>query len=194
MDSSYFLIPAISAIFTVCLKAIVNSVYSYAKEKGKNKAHKEDDKDLIQIAEDSRHIQDIKRNAILGALYFIDTYFSWLDWNDTNQTESETMPNPPRQPARETMTIENLTTMARKCYNELSLSCNQKIVDKFLIIVFSKDEELRRNNSCPTKEYNEFRNLAREELGLTTINLSEEKAFVVCVGTAALANANTNHQ
>jgi len=178
-NSSYLIIATISAFFTVCLNAIV----SYVIEKVKIKAHKEGDKDLVRISEDSRHIQDIKRNAILDALNFIDTYFSWLDWSNT-----------PRQPARETMTIEKLTTMARKCYNELSLSCNQKIVDKFLIIVFSKDEELRQNNSCPTKEYNEFRNLAREELDLTAINLSEEKAFVACVGTDALANANTNHQ
>ena len=185
MDSSYFIIAAISAVFTVCLRGLVIAVCNYAKEKGKNKAHIEDDKDLIRIAEDSRHVQDIKRNAILEALNFIDTYFSWLDWSDGPQT-------PSRQPARETVTIEKLTAMARKCYNELSLSCNQEIVDKFLIIIFSTDEELRKKNSCSTKEYNEFRNLARKELDLTAINFSEEKVFISCIGTAALANANAN--
>lgn len=187
MDSSYLIIAAISAVFTVCLRGLVITVCNYGKEKGKNKAHIEDDKDLVRIAEDSRHVQDIKRNAILEALNFIDTYFSWLDWSDGPQT-------PSRQPARETMTIERLTVMARKCYNELSLSCNQEIVNKFLIIIFSKDEELRKRKSCPTKEYNEFRNLARKELGLTAINFSEEKVFLAHVGTVALMKANSNHQ
>ena len=194
MESSYFIIAAISAIFTVSLKAIVNSVCSYAKEKGKNKAHKEDDKELTRIVEDSRHVQDIKRNAILGALNFIDTYFSWLDWSNPTQTGTETTFDPAPQPARETMTIEKITTMARKCYNELSLSCSQEIVDEFLIITFSKDETLREEGSCLTKEYNKFRNLARKELDLTSINFSEEKVFLARIGTSALMAGNNDHQ
>ena len=58
----------------------------------------------------------------------------------------------------------------------------------------SKDEELRKRKSCPSKEYNEFRNLARKELGLTAINFSEEKVFLTHVGTVALMKANSNHQ
>lgn len=192
MENSYFIIAAISAIFTVSLKALVNAVCSYAKEKGKIKAHKEDDKDLVRITEDSRHIQDIKRNAILDALNFIDTYFSWLDWSDDPSKDARTTSPYPGQPAREMMTVEKTTTMARKCYNELSLSCDQEIVDKFLIIIFSDDGQLREKGSCLAKEYNEFRNLARKELGLSAINLSEEKVFIACVGTDALARANAN--
>ncbi len=167
-----YILPAIiNAFCTVFILALIYSVYSYAKEKGKNKAHKEDDKDLVRISENTRHVQDIKRDAILETLYFIDTYFSWITWVDSPLA------------AREPMSTEKLTVWARKCYNELSLSCSQSIVDKFLTLVFSNDLDLRKENSCLTKEYNEFRNLARKELGLEEINFSVDKVFISLVRT-----------
>ncbi len=194
MESLNVVTIVVIAVFTLCLRSLVVNGLNYAKEKGKNKAHKEDDKELTRIVEDSRHVQDIKRNAILGALNFIDTYFSWLDWSNPTQTGTETTVDPAPQPARETITIEKITTMARKCYNELSLSCGQEIVDEFLIIAFSKDETLREAGSCLTKEYNKFRNLARKELNLIPINLSEEKVFLACIRTSALMAGNNDHQ
>ena len=161
------ILSGLSGYFFKELKSYVNS---YLKEKGKNKAHIEDDRELTRIKEDSRHVQDIKRNAILKSLCFIDLYYSWLSWLDDQKTQII--------PARESITSVELTRQARECYNHLVLSCEKEIIEKFLKIVFSSDQKLRQNGSSPTQEYNEFRNLARKELNLDKIELDEKKAFI----------------
>ena len=170
-----YIAPIIVGLAAFLIPYLLQYLLKYSEEKGKNKAHKEDEKELVQIKEDARHVQEIKRNAIIKSLNFIDDYFSWLDWTD-----------PPQKPVRKNLTNVELTEIARNCYNELVLSCHKETVNQFLKIIFDDDNKLRQKGSSPTHEYNLFRNFARKELGLEKIELDEDKVFIAKVSTNAL--------
>ncbi len=110
----------------------------------------------------------IKKEAILDALKFIDTYLSWQDYG--NGVTS----------VRENTSVAFLTLTARECYNKLCLTCNSE----HILMCFNKilfDEQIK-----PMEAYSEFRNAARSELGLEEVNFDPEKTFYSRIGTEAL--------
>lgn len=111
----------------------------------------------------------VKKDAIYETLQFLDNYLSWLTI-DGGKTKA----------VRNNVTTAELTLEARKCYNKLCTTCdNELLIEKFNKIVFRHDE----NIFCLL---NEFRNIARKELGLDEICLSEEEIFINIVSTDEL--------
>lgn len=114
---------------------------SYMEEKGKNLATKEDVQELTVLAEDIKimyqskqyrdeHIYDIKLSAIQESLEFLDDYLSWLNYNSDIK------------PVRNDITSKELTLKARKCYNNLVLTCESKeLPETFLKLVFKDDDK-----------------------------------------------------
>ena len=122
---------------------------------------------------------DIKKEAILEALDFLDTYISWLDM------DSEVAP------VREHTNTTQLTIKSRKIYNKLCITCNnKKVIESFMNMICPdlKDEE----KFYVFKKYDEFRNECRKELGIDTIKLPKEKGYVNYVNTRALNEYSKN--
>lgn len=154
---------------------------AYMKEKGKNLATKEDIQDLTALTEEVKvlyqtqqyryeHIYDIKKEVIQESLDVLDDYLSWLNYDNGNI------------PIRKRITEEDLTFRARKCYNELVLTCESNMLPElFLKIIF--DEK-----SNTMELYNAYRNESRKEMGLEMeLDLSKESIFISRVSTKDLS-------
>lgn len=152
---------------------------SYMGKKGENLATKEDIRELTSLSEEIKNefankhyheqqIYNIKLEAINNSLDFIDKYISWHTIDDN------------KIPVREQITTEQLTTMARNCYNRLIITCqSEKLLDCFNNICFHEQENI-------FKLYALYRNLAREELGLNELSLDKDKVFYSKISTKDL--------
>lgn len=117
------------------------------------------------------NVYQIRNEAILQALNFLDLYCSWLTFDE-------------RVPIRESTTETKLTKAARKCYNRLCITCeNQPLIDAFLDCVLGKKD----TPSHVMELYNTFRNEARKELGLKGLNLDMDRVFISVVSTKDLS-------
>lgn len=118
----------------------------------------------------------IKKDAIYETLQFFDDYISCL-----------TIDNGTIQSIRNDVNSKDLTIKARICYNKLCTTCNNEtLIKKFNQIVFGHDD----NIFCLL---NEFRNSAREELGLNKIDLDENEVFICRVSTNELRREEQNN-
>lgn len=115
---------------------------------------------------------EIKLNAILDTMKFIDTYLSWHTMSSG------------KIPIRESVTKVELTRQARKCYYLLCSTCDSNEVIKcYMKIVFNNEQ----HNIF--EFYNEFRCLARTELGLkSNIEFNKHNVFFSVVSTEDLDN------
>ena len=144
---------------------------AYVSEKGKNLATKEDVEhitrkvesvktELLWLSAVEEQKRQLKYEACLEALSVIDAHFSQLF----------TSPKPTPQPIS--------TVRAREAHSKLILSCNDlRIVEKFGDIYFGPSAG---NPELPATDLlNEFRNLARAELGFGgELPLDRERAWV----------------
>ena len=107
----------------------------------------------------------IKKETLFLALSFVDTYISWLTIDG-------------KKPIRDTdESIKSLTMRGRECYNKLCVTCdNQQTIDAFNNILFDENGNI-------FESYNKFRNEVRKELGLKTIQFSNDKIFYSVVST-----------
>lgn len=124
-------------------------------------------------------IYELKFNAIQQSMKILDIYISWLDFEDIDSKKIDS-----KNIVREKITIEKLTTMARECHNQLSTTCNSvDLINKFMSIILNSDNILL--------EYNEYKNLCREELGMDEgLPFDNEKIFFSKVSTKALEKNN----
>jgi len=115
---------------------------------------------------------DVKKEAILEAMNFIDTYISFLDF------ESGVVP------VRDEKTTEqSLTIHGRTVYNKLCLTCDNKtIIDTYLNIILPK-----KSPSPVFDLYNTFRNECRKELGFSEIDLPKDEIYISRVTTRELS-------
>lgn len=147
-------------------------VASYATEKGKNWATKEDIEEITRKVEGVKsdlgransiegQKRKLKYEACLEALSVIDAHFS--------QLFKEPKPTPQAVS----------TERARKAHTKLILSCeNIQIVEKFSEIYFGPRPG--QPQRAPTDLLNEFRNLVRKELGFGANDLpfDRERAWI----------------
>jgi len=149
---------------------------SYLSQKGENRATKQDIEEITFKVENvkkdierSQSLESEKRalkySAILSALSLIDANFS-----------HSLTKNVPKAPIKQYST----TVEARECHNRLILTVdNPKVIQVFLEIFFPDKED----NTPPTEKLNEFRNLARQELGYgKPLELNRDKAWFARVG------------
>lgn len=118
-------------------------------------------------------LYNTRREAILEALSFLDTYISWLDM------EGSVIPS------REETTDIRLAVQARTIHNKLCISCDDpRIVELFVDIVVPSKE----TTGCyPVFEkLNEFRNACRKELGYKAIDLPIDRIYLSRVSTRAI--------
>jgi len=116
------------------------------------------------------HVYENKISTIKKALYSIDSYLSWIDFDNF------------RIPMREKITDLDLTLMVRCNYNALAICCNDvELINSYLRIFFHEkvDDAL--------EEYSSFRNLCRNELELIDqLQFDKDKIFHSVISTAAL--------
>lgn len=131
--------------------------------------------DLALERNQRENIYQIKKEAIFNALAMIDTYYSWQNF-------------PEGIPVRKETTVEELTEKARDCYNHLCVTCtNATLLETFLKCVFGD----QKTHKIPLGLYNQFRNEAREELGLEPLPLNKERIFLSVVLPEALSAASS---
>ncbi len=152
---------------------------SYMSEKGKNLATKEDIREITKKTEEvkasfqnmqfqKQQIYKVKLDTIQESLDFIDVYISWLRFDG-------------RIPEREITNRNELTIRGRKCYNKLSLTCE----DSNLLNIFN--QILFEDPTNILEKYNSYRNMARIEMGLQTpLNLDKDKVFFSFISTLDL--------
>lgn len=174
----------------------------YMEEKGKNLATKEDIKEITKnteevkeifnkkIAEFSKELElklhleqlvyDNKFKVIQETLQLIDSYISWLQIKRADGIVDNNV-------IREKITSEELTLEARKCYNNLCITCNQiEILTCFNKIMVGSNENI-------FDLYNEFRNLCRKELKINNqIEFDKDNIFYAKISTYYLENNSSN--
>lgn len=117
-----------------------------------------------------QNIYDIKKTAIIDALAFIDEYCSWLTIDNGIK------------PHRRIIKEDELTFVARKCYNELSLFVDDgEMLKVFLDIVINKDGNI-------FTKIIQFKKMARKELGMNNIEFDMDRIFIAQVSTKDLSN------
>ena len=96
---------ALIAVFGVILSAIVSyaiATYGYSRQR----------------------IFDVKKDALLSSLVFLDDYLSWLDFSASGRKELIV-------PERRAMSSLGMTVAARECYNKLCVTCdNEKLINE----------------------------------------------------------------
>lgn len=129
------------------------------------------------VLQQKAEIYRTRKDTILEALSFLDTYISWLDVNGCSA------------PLRGKVNDVSLTVKARIIHNKLCISCNNsEIVRLFVDIVLPPEAE---KEGCPVFErYNEFRNACRVELGYKAVDLPVDKIYLAKVSTKALQDQN----
>lgn len=111
----------------------------------------------------------MKQEAILKALKFLDTYCSYLDYPNSSTPERDSSYDSTK------MTLE-----ARDCYAHLCVSVkNKEILDEFLNIVMGQSKYVFRSVYT-------FRNLCREELGLSQVKFDRDSIFLSVISSKAL--------
>ncbi len=152
----------------------------YMAKKAENLATKEDIKELTRLSEEiksefinkqhhEKQLYNIKLDTINDSLDFIDKYISWhtIDSGIT--------------PVREDLSEQEMTVIARHCYNRLILTCqNEELINCFNQICFDNDANI-------FELYVIFRNLARKELGLGEPSLDKNNVFYSIVSTKDLS-------
>lgn len=122
-------------------------------------------------------IFDIKKDALLSALAVLDDYLSWLDFSQSDGTQTPS-------PMRRDITPLELTVRARESYNKMCVTCdNSTLLSSFLEIIFGE-----KGNVC--EEYNKFRAAARKELGLSGFEFDSDRVFLSLVSTSNLSNTD----
>ncbi len=114
-----------------------------------------------------KDIYEAKKEALRNAMSFLDVYFSWHSGSSTDVIRQET-------------TREELTLWARKCYNELCLVCGKDVLLSFDRALFGQ------NGNKKFGVLNEFRNVARKELGLDEVEYSSDHVFYSVISTLDL--------
>lgn len=118
-------------------------------------------------------VYNTKKETIVEALSFLDTYVSWLD------TSNGVVPT------RENANVVSLTVKARMVHNKLCVSCdNTKIIDLFLDIIVPKAECSNGDNVFD--KINAFRNECRKELGYKPVDFPEDRIYLSKVSTKAM--------
>jgi len=151
----------------------------YLKTKGQNLATKQDIETITSKVEQikaeiqkGQEVEKLKRelkyNAILTSLNLIDADFSHT-----------LIPPNGGQISKQYATTEE----ARTCHNNLILSCEDtKIIELFGLIMFGPKDK-NQPKIAPTDLLNQYRNLARKELGFgTDLELDRERAWFGNVG------------
>lgn len=151
-----------------------NTLSSYLTEKGKNLATKEDIGTITQkIEEVKAEIQNtqeiekqkrqLKYDALLNSLTLIDAHLS-----------HSLLPFLEQKIKKQYATTEE----ARKCHNNLILTCeNKEVLELFSNIMFGAKDE-RVNIEPPTDLLNKYRNLVRTELGFgIALDLDRDRAW-----------------
>ena len=162
----------VSAIIVALITSFTSYLLAYKNNKKEiEKIKKQLDANINELKQGELYI--IKKQAIFNSLDLIDTYISWLTLNNG---ENNVVPE------RIDITPLELTQMGRKCYNELCLTCdNSKLLELFLEIVFNSESNIFVN-------YAEYRNLAREELGLNKIEFYKDRVFISRISTINIEN------
>lgn len=171
------------AIFLLKHLGIKKLIEGYMNEKGKNLATKQDIETITRITEEVKqefnnkmmklteevrlqnykeqqlYLQKIK--AINDSLDLIDEYISY--GMETTIT-----------PYRKNIVNSDFTIKVRDTYNALVVVCNDKrILDLFLNIILCEEGD-------PIVQwYNDYRNYAREELGLEPIQKMDSKRIFI---------------
>lgn len=118
-----------------------------------------------------------KKEAILEALSFLDTFISWLDMENGVT------------PLREEISEISLTVKARTIHNKLCIVCgDSKIVELFVDIVCLN----KKSNEDITvfEKYHQFRNECRIELGYKMVDFPMDRIYLSQVSTRALSQKN----
>lgn len=120
-------------------------------------------------------LYNTKKEAILEALAFLNTFISWLNI-DSGVT-----------PSREETDAIELTVQARTIHNKLCISCDDpKLVELFVDLVVPN---VGLDEGYPVFEkLDMFRNMCREELGYKPVNLPADRAYLTVVSTRAINN------
>lgn len=117
-------------------------------------------------------VYDIKKEAIFESLTIIDLYLSWLNY-DNNLI-----------PCREKTTPLEITIKARRCFNNLCITCeNERLITLFGEILFKKHINV-------LSYYCEYRNEARKELSINEIEFDEDIVFFCKISTKDLEKNN----
>ena len=116
-----------------------------------------------------KYIYEVKQKAIIESLYFLDNYFSTLNWD-----------NGEKKPIRiEGISDEYLTFTARKCYNDLLVTCKNKNLPLKFIKFLKTGMDINQENVL------EYKNICRKELGFNKIKIKEENkdypSFIIYV-------------
>ena len=129
---------------------------------------------VLTLRDRSKEKYKVKQEAILKALRFLDTYYSFLDYPNGVVPERDNSYDSTK------MTIE-----CRDCYASLCVSVkNGEILDEFLAIVV--------NENTRVSSLYRFRHLSRKELGLDDIHFNEESVFLSIISSRALRNKNVD--
>ena len=120
-------------------------------------------------------IYKTKKETILEALSFLDTYISWLDMENSSI------------PSREKTDDVLLAIKARTIHNKLCISCdNPEIVERFMDVV--RPNSTGEGGYFVFKRLYEFRNACRKELGYKVVDLPTDRVYLTQVSTRALQN------
>lgn len=105
-----------------------------------------------------------KLDAFTEVLEFIDTYISWLTFDN-------------KTPVRKEINKEELTLLGRKCYNNLCIYCeNNETIDLF--------NKLLGGNNLDLSVYSKLRNSIRKELGNDIVVYDKTKTFYSWISTS----------
>lgn len=152
--------------------AIIGGTISFLCAKSKSKAEIKRIEIEYQNQYDAYKQQAIyneKKNAIFECLDVIDLYLSWLNYDNNTVI-----------PLREKTNNLNITIKAHKCFNNLCVTCENEL----LILLFGKI--LFGNDDKVLILYEQFRNAAREELGLSKVCFDKDIIFISQVSTKDL--------
>lgn len=160
MNNQCFDMNALIAVFGVVLSAIVSyaiATYGYSRQR----------------------IFDVKKDALLRSLTFLDDYLSWLDFSVLGSDAVIT-------PERRAMSPLEITVAARECYNRLCVTCDdERLIQVFLDIIFN----VREKSVC--EKYNEYRQCVRHELKLKEVHFDTDRVFLSVVSSKALAKCSS---
>ena len=165
-----FGIAIIPAIITAVIGALVSFWCANKQSRSEiNKIEAEHQKHLESYKK--QLVYDVKKEAILESLTVIDVYLSWLNYDDNSHI-----------PCRESTTPLEITIKARHCFNNLCVTCErERLINLFAEIFFKKRSDVLHY-------YVEYRNEAREELGINKISFNEEVIFLSKISTNDLGN------
>jgi len=123
---------------------------------------------IFSLHNRSKEKYKVKQDAILSALRFLDTFYSYLDYSSGIIPKKD-----------DSYDSTKLTLEGRDCYERLCVSVrNREILEVFLSIVMSPSPNVVSLNS--------FRNLSRKELCLRRIKYDERSIFLSIISTEAM--------